>query len=1652
MIKNSISKIYKQAMLSPSLLRAISLKKFCETINRADPISLALKENRQKSKSTTDSKVFKILQNPAKRREKKTEEVQPPQAQDKEVFNENHVFDQSIIEENNKFMLDLIDQNKLSFEDSAHNNEFCDFLEVFEKFMQSSNSFRKDLAQSRFEINNLVVNGRKPLNEIIDTYFNFTNKYGFEPRLLTEAFSALKEVVVNRRCTNSPAYFDYSDYDLIFSRKLYHLVDDLKFGITQSRSFLSYSQIDEIISSLREIGYKNTELLEMILQRINFDVANKVLMEFGTEHTDVPISVFENDCFNKSYKQINGFWPGEGKVNYHHYYNSKMELSKYKKFDEFLIKLMKIKTESSIDQILNESKQVSRNQVEISEDISDDIQGLLESLKASKSAQLNIVDSVKSIVEQFEKIKHFFINNKEFFKNNVQVRYEFIFLQNKLAQIGFKNLDMADPSRKLILDSTVNVLKEFAALEYPDLFNLEIEKFSQIVDQAVGEKQFISNNNTLNSLNHLSLLLDELTVYSKIQVIDVNKHDFFNSKFFNVDKQIGDENIRLNDSADQTISSKLNEKWLERIVNVLTNQYLQGDLAINNFHNAICFHSILKLSNTIKKTLKVDQALSSLLSSKLLKEDLSTLSNQYINSINFDINRPTASDIVDNMRQLASLIHDSESISPSVLNEITERLVFDKVESHKNRVENLILMLGLMIKFNIKRNVDLIIEELEKVHALEVSVLYLNNHHPEFQFILQYTQLYLCINKISNRLSSIDLSKKVTHEDICTSALSSYYSASCKGFLNQISLPINLLIKPQFVVGFLGHKIAVFFDYIYPTNNCIQNSETLSALLLNDGILAVFINPKKYIQFNGVSCSLSSSNNLVPLHEEILNELTLLAEKNPTVVVKIKLTKVVVSNLNSVTKELSNLYNKINEKERFSGSKSELKLIIQKSKELVQLIQDLYSSFNSSMLKDVLAKLDEVSNFLKKVESKELIASLVESLGRLIKETKTYVSLISLENDKSNVSNPLAGKRLGVSVTASTNINHIQLLNLKFLWHNKYAPYADWKTELHNSYDKFNYQEKANASRFYFENNNRLVPQTLIPDPDYFRSIEVEGQNKDLTVFARNNKLNAQFSSLSDDLKLKVNIMNITHHIKSKKSNQEILSFITSFDFIEKLKLEKIEEMKSKSSIKENSRKLLRRDEAAFADFLAELETINPNIDDFSKTALLEEENSVEFLKYEPSMNYKEREDYLVAKFEKWLEINTDADSLNESSNRVHYKFKTDIIKQVIQKIQIEAKEKVQEILTSNKLQLLFERRLRSERNLILLSMIQKLVDNNDCLQVSATRLSQTDLEYLSLILIHKDIAHKRLTRLDFKDLTKQDISKLEKLGNSVSLSGKYQDYCLNEIIFEFSNFVDSTITDRFYEDILLDDKSLKGLNQTLRQKRDDYNVQSKLELTWFRQLQLNQEGKEAVLGMYFINKNGTKFEKSWIPSTSKLLSQKIENLNSKENQLININSLIRKSDREFYDLIYWPHQVDQSKTTVERYNEIKYDFFLAYLEKKIGKKKEELKLDSAVLNQFIKHFLETVLANLVESYKTIEGLRLCFYDILSKDEIDLIEMIDDELRITETIKYELHSRLSKTDDSIKLEKNFEKDLMSSFAKVELPAIHLNLVEANNKI
>ena len=1514
----------------------------------------------------------------------------------------NHQLDSNLLQRTNSYIEDLVNQNKNSFQDTNHNNEFNEFLSNLESLMLSTEKYRTDLVNSMLKLNNSVITGYKPLNNIHDIYVKFTNRNGFSSELLTEALKNTSYSFLKRKISSEPTYYDYSDYELINSRKIYNLVDDLKYGITQSYSFMKYSQITECLKSLRLIGYKNTELLELILQRVNYDLENMNFSDFNKQLLHIPYEIFEVNNFSQSYYEKYGFWPGEGKMNYHHPYSQRLEFINKTTFQTNVKKLMKIQTKEEPVQ-KEENTPLTQKEEEDYDNLESDIKNILNSLKDIKEKELMVVNSVQNIVEQYEKIKLALLKNPDLYKSSVQLRYEVTVLQSKLTELGVINADEGYKNKQELLLYTIGLLKEFSVFFFNDLFNMEIEIFSHKIKKLEASEIKVSNN-VHQSIQDLSNLIEEIDSYSKMNYRDVNGDDYFNKKYFT---SLSDnvETMKLTDSSSSTISSSISYDWFTNYKRIISDQLIDKIIKHTNEKNYIENHSsILRLCETlnIDKSKYLNISAFNSVDMRKVESDLLVSLDSLLNNDDLAEDKSNIlSNIINNIETIAL-----NSVSDSTLNLTrTCEYLFKNIDGKSNRIENLIKLLCITSINNTEESKLLersLIAEVNSTLDIEVYLKAIVKEDKKIAVELKYLKEYVKTSYLKSVLNFIPIDKE-EGKDILKENLLSFFKATSKGDVVDLTSIVNFEHNGIFdlAVGFYGSTIGIIFD----SNNSIYKH--YDNLLKSVNI--VVLNISDFMTFNAKEDIIVPTSNLTNIQD-------ILATKINNDEVKQSYQK-----SNDLFSQISLFINRILELSNNNNSQK-YDLTMKLLYSLIKEIKNIYNSLSNSMLAESIVTLQSISNKLK-LENNQELQNIINELSLYILSLKVLID--QKEQRKTIENNVFASKRLGVTKinTKPNNNLSIELINNKFLWFDRYSPYSDWNNDIENVYDKLNFREINSQNRYYFNNHSkgdRFVSSGIFPNPNYirrFKSLDASKENSTEII-------------INPDLRMKVNILNIIHEMKSKLTNEDILTFLSKLTFINKLKLEHIDyytkEKQIKNDEKSTNLKYLIRSNDSFTSFLSELELKDPRIDDFTKELLKEEENNNSFLRYSPELDYKEREDYLTNKYEKWLELNTDSDNVTESNNKVYFKIDATQAKNNLISIKQEISQKIINIQNSSKNDnFLFEKRQESERNLILLSILIKQTNGLS---------DEKDKTYLELLKKSDYRLKDTLTNISIGNLDEEDFYSFSSLGenNNINLIDEsIKEYSLNELIFELNNFIDSSQLIKKFN-FSNEVNSSEVSYQT--DKYNSYVLLKDLESKWKSSVKLSQLEIQLLIDMFFVNKNLTKFEISWLTAYKDYLHKEINELNEYHDRYDLINSLIRLTDREYYDKIFWSTENTHSSIS---YNKIKADQLKEVIEQKAQCTIEELQENKEKLNKFINSICENIQINKIESFKLIESVRLNLYDKLSSSQKDLIESFDSKFNITESIKKTLREKFSKLNKEEFLIYDKERDIKRSYKRLE---------------
>lgn len=105
-----------------------------------------------------------------------------------------------------------------------------------------------------------------PLKEILKAYNELTQR-GFNSEATVETLRNVSAVLRARGFRGRPQG-DYSTYELDHSWRMQKLIDDMKFGLRPDQYFSAHHLAQSALN-LGDIGYKNTELIPMVFEKIN---------------------------------------------------------------------------------------------------------------------------------------------------------------------------------------------------------------------------------------------------------------------------------------------------------------------------------------------------------------------------------------------------------------------------------------------------------------------------------------------------------------------------------------------------------------------------------------------------------------------------------------------------------------------------------------------------------------------------------------------------------------------------------------------------------------------------------------------------------------------------------------------------------------------------------------------------------------------------------------------------------------------------------------------------------------------------------------------------------------------------------------------------------------------------------------------------------------------------------------------------------------------------------------------------------------------------------------------------------------------------------------------------------------------------------------
>jgi len=685
-------------------------------------------------------------------------------------------------------------------------------------------------------------------------------------------------------------------------------------------------------------------------------------------------------------------------------------------------------------------------------------------------------------------------------------------------------------------------------------------------------------------------------------------------------------------------------------------------------------------------------------------------------------------------------------------------------------------------------------------------------------------------------------------------------------------------------------------------------------------------------------------------------------------------------------------------------------LEIRKVFSVLSIISDTLSEgFKRLIVKNIKIEEGKYSSF------KEFLKTILleyEKYHELLKELNKQSEKILLNDDN------WVGKRLNVDLINSEYLTNnslenlknknisVEILNNNFMWYGEYNPYSDWEEELRANLDNFNYFTQKSNNKYYFNSHelgSRKVAQGIFPHPRRFRVMKqhlytteknLQAEHKINSENSYENELNRyhhlneiliaeeikknnhlQKEIFPTQLSMKINLLNINNSLKQNFTDNQILRYISEFEFTEKLIEEHlnvhITETKSTANIEYVS-----RNAESFRDFHKKLDNLKEQFDEYDKYIMKEYYKDKDLLSYDKKATPENIKAQLEKKMQKKIEENNDNDALSiYNPNEINYKFNVDSI---LNSLSIKMKDSLtsfsgfgasvhNEILNNPEKYLDLKRRI-SERNLILFKIVIKMIQNK--------QISENEKKYLhhlykqiqdsNILNLESNTINDHSTKLQLKDLSSNDLYALNTLAN-VDIKEDLYHFSLSDLILELNNFLDVNTFNKIIYELFSEFKSKDFKLNT--EKASLFDVNNKEPAL------LNQEIKETIwrVSGFFdeldveklknflkVKRGKSTFDKFWLSLDEASLEEFIKEVNKQENRIDYLEKWIKRKEYEFENRIQLPP--DNLKLNDTQINKIINKKDKMYRTKLLSNmfKTHDLKVVSTRdVNKFINQFIE---------------------------------------------------------------------------------------------
>lgn len=644
-------------------------------------------------------------------------------------------------------------------------------------------------------------------------------------------------------------------------------------------------------------------------------------------------------------------------------------------------------------------------------------------------------------------------------------------------------------------------------------------------------------------------------------------------------------------------------------------------------------------------------------------------------------------------------------------------------------------------------------------------------------------------------------------------------------------------------------------------------------------------------------------------------------------------------------------------------------------------------------------------------------SSFKEFLLSIIKEYEKYYENLGESKNKSEkkilTDESWIGKRLNVDLideqVNSKNILEnlkkknvaIEILNNNYMWYDEYNPYLDWEEEMKANLDHFNYfTQKSNNQYFYnsYKIGNRKLPQGIFPNPNRFRVMKSNLSNTDTNInynlnnrnqyenevnkyhhmneiliseeVKKNNSLiNQNFPA---QLKTKINLLNMNNCLKQNFTDNEILRYISEFEFTEKL----IEEHLGNHKSTKPDIEFVTRNAENFKSFNIKLDNLREQFDEYDKFVMKEYYRLQDLLSYDKNASPEQIKEELESKMGKHLEENYDDDALSiHNPNDIKYNFNID---NILNNFNAGKKESLfsftglgssnnNENFNNAEKYLEYKRRV-SERNIILLKIIVKIIQqkpftNNENLYLKnlSNNISNANILNLESLTIPSSSS-----KLQIKDISSNDIYALNTLAN-VSFTTELNNFALSDIIIELNNFLDNTTFNKIIYEIFSESKSKEFKFDCKNHSLFDTDNKEPILLSqeikeniWRISGFFDDSDKEKLKNFLRIKRGKSTFDKFWLQIDEASLDEFLKEVNLNENRIQYLEQWIKRKEQEFENRFQLPpDNLKLDDTTINKLINKKDKIYQDKILKNIFKIDDLKTLSPRTINAFINEFVE---------------------------------------------------------------------------------------------